>query len=494
MATSNSFSNVNSSLSNNTADQSIFNQIVADKDALIAQLQKQITDLSSQVSDLTSQLGELTRAIGNSNQKNHQLSQKLQSISGKRSSSAAADNHTTPKAKFTRVQPNPKPSTSTANQNSDDDNVDMQNVSNSSFAAVTAKKTLKCMPIQLDVFSIDDASSIQAILADKFPDQFQWIQNQANSPAKIYPVSVDVKNQITELLASNNVQFNSYADKSTQKHSFILRGLNLGVPSNNISSIGAALLEAGATGSLCVEQFMTGYMKRHRDETNSMLYRVTSDVSSDIPIILSLKNIGCFRIRMEKMHKSTVVQCKRCQRFQHSATSCSFDYRCVQCAAVHLPGQCPRVSNKKLPLQCVNCIAAGFKNTAHTANNLNACAFFKDKHPLLFNKHQIAQSVTAKHVSDRSSNNSTIKNSNSRTSAVGSNNIIHPTAANGVKVIKRTKNNRLINQYRQSISNQVNNTGKPGKSGSISPAFNSSKFNEFAQLLFESMQRVFNAD
>lgn len=93
----------------------------------------------------------------------------------------------------------------------------------------------------------------------------------------------------------------------------------------------------------------------------------------------AIKEIGPFRVRIEKMKPSEIVQCRRCQRYQHTAAGCGFAYRCVQCVTVHLPGACPRAANKSLPLGCINCYCARLKHDTHTANDHRNCEFYRTK-------------------------------------------------------------------------------------------------------------------
>lgn len=92
------------------------------------------------------------------------------------------------------------------------------------------------------------------------------------------------------------------------------------------------------------------------------------------------------RVKFEKMKKSAIIQCYRCQRFSHTAGQCAFKYRCVQCIDSHAPGSCPRKNNNKIPVRCINCHTAGIKNDNHSANNLGCCEFFKDNHQQLHQK------------------------------------------------------------------------------------------------------------
>lgn len=46
------------------------------------------------------------------------------------------------------------------------------------------------------------------------------------------------------------------------------------------------------------------------------------------------------KIIIEKQNKTSIIQCRRCQRFGHAATNCNMPYRCVKCDLAHGPGEC----------------------------------------------------------------------------------------------------------------------------------------------------------
>lgn len=92
--------------------------------------------------------------------------------------------------------------------------------------------------------------------------------------------------------------------------------------------------------------------------------------------VAAIKRIGCFSVRVEKMKPSAIIQCHRCQRYAHTAARCAHVYRCVQCVNAHMPGCCPRSTNKGILLGCVNCKAAGLTFEGHTANDSRVCGFY----------------------------------------------------------------------------------------------------------------------
>lgn len=72
------------------------------------------------------------------------------------------------------------------------------------------------------------------------------------------------------------------------------------------------------------------------------------------------------------LNKRKVVQCRRCQAFNHASNNCNRDPRCVKCGGEHITGDCDkapkgtRIENPK----CANC------GGSHLANS-QECEVYK---------------------------------------------------------------------------------------------------------------------
>lgn len=158
-----------------------------------------------------------------------------------------------------------------------------------------------------------------------------------------------------------------------------MRGLSHGNGDIFITDINNTLSSHGIEGDIVVKRFVTGKMNREPDGA-PVLFSIIVGPELNDKNIHDIKRIGTFHVVVEKMKRSSNIQCHRCQRFQHTAGQCHFKYRCVQCISVHDPGMCPRKSNKNLPLGCVNCYGANLPNyVGHSANNLQECQFYINK-------------------------------------------------------------------------------------------------------------------
>lgn len=336
-------------------------------------------------------------------------------------------------------------------------------VSNSgaSFAAVTAKNVARPMPLQLGVTDRTAINQIIELLNEFDKSDFDFVQLKGGSPPRIFPKNSNVKDNIIKLFQANGIEFNSYSEKGEKRQSYIVRGLNYGDDSSNITYIRRSIADVGIICAVDCSRFLTGHMKRSDDVNLAVLYRFTLDSNANESSLLQIKSINGFRVSIEKMRKSVVIQCHRCQRFQHTAKSCSFGFRCVQCVTKHGPGVCPRTLNKKLPLQCCNCVAAGLKNANHTANNLNACSFFKQKHSVLFDKFQKNVSSTAQHRNVNSNINHSGGGASTQSNQTSTDVFIGPTPANNPASSKKKK------KKSKSVPVNQNSSGRTSASESI---------------------------
>lgn len=237
-------------------------------------------------------------------------------------------------------------------------------------------KTLRPTPIQLAKATRAEYDEILTGLRSKFgPGSFQWHELGTGGAPRVFANTMSTKAGMMTWLKHADVQFNTYAQSSLRRKSYLIRGLAAGDDNENRVSIIGALRNAGIAGDIVVSAFVTGYMRRNLDKHHAKLYRCTLDHDTSDTVISGITAIGDFRVRFENMRKSKVIQCKRFQRFSHTAALCAYNYRCVQFIQQHQPGQCPRVNDPSITLGCVNCMAAGLEHVGHTSNDLRNCGY-----------------------------------------------------------------------------------------------------------------------
>ena len=101
-----------------------------------------------------------------------------------------------------------------------------------------------------------------------------------------------------------------------------------------------------------------GDFNTRSDAKKNFLVQIQKD--SDITELISLRHLLFQVISWDKLKKETIVQCKKCQGFNHMASNCSMGYKCVKCKIKHQPGACSIDKNtERKDLYCVNCDQMG---------------------------------------------------------------------------------------------------------------------------------------
>lgn len=185
----------------------------------------------------------------------------------------------------------------------------------------------------------------------------------------------DAKAAATRFLENNNIQFNGFNTADTRRRAYIIRGLCYESDDDALNAVQRAIQAIQLDGKSEISRFVTAYQRFHPG-AHAPLYKVVIGAEADERSLLSIRTIGYCDVRIERMNKSAVVQCRRCQRYHHTTGQCHYQYRCVQCANVHEWGQCPRSTNEGLAVGCTNCKEAGLQYIGHTANDLKNCNFF----------------------------------------------------------------------------------------------------------------------
>lgn len=88
--------------------------------------------------------------------------------------------------------------------------------------------------------------------------------------------------------------------------------------------------------------------------------------------LTQVNRLCCQGIRWERLRKPKIIQCTRCQRVGHTASTCEMNYRCVKCGESHPKDECTiQNTDDKSKLKCANC-----KQFGHPAN-YQGCTYLK---------------------------------------------------------------------------------------------------------------------
>lgn len=233
-------------------------------------------------------------------------------------------------------------------------------------------------PIQLQKMNASELIGLSAELAKLVDSNEMFIQQMGdNTMPRIVCKSAATKEIIVDYLRGNQLQFNSYNNAISRRKAFIVRGLICDDVDEAIALVRSAVSGMGIVEEVGVRKFETAYQRHHPSTGRVPLYQLTVPSSVNDQTLLDIYTIGYSRVRIEKMKKSSTIQCHRCQRLHHTTGQCNFDYRCVQCTSSHVYGNCPRATNHNLPIGCINCHEAKLNSRDHTANDLRNCNYFK---------------------------------------------------------------------------------------------------------------------
>lgn len=239
------------------------------------------------------------------------------------------------------------------------------------------EKVIKPAPIQVNT-GMNGYSALHTAL-NRTLGNGKFVANNmmANQAVRIQPIDIESGKKITDFLASHGYEFHSFKNKAERGKCYILRGLNDSFTSDDILN---ALIRAGFPTETTINQHITGFQKAHPEIKHNLLYRIVTPSSFDERTINEIDALFDLKVKFEKMKGNKIIQCKRCQEYFHTASSCHHPFRCVKCKDAHEIGECPRDANPNLPIRCVNC------DGAHSANNHKECKYFIEKIAPVLNK------------------------------------------------------------------------------------------------------------
>lgn len=131
--------------------------------------------------------------------------------------------------------------------------------------------------------------------------------------------------KVKNLLSEEQLQFFTFTPKCDRPYTYILKNFPHYYEENDI-------IEAFKVFSNEIELLKVSKFKK------SWLLQVTK--LSNIKMLLNIKYLNQVRVYIEKFKQNSIVQCKRCQRYNHMASNCNMPFRCVKCGEGHGPGKC----------------------------------------------------------------------------------------------------------------------------------------------------------
>lgn len=223
------------------------------------------------------------------------------------------------------------------------------------------KRNKKIPPV--DIWS-ENTKAIQKRLNETFPKGSLIFWRINKSKFRVFAKCLEMREKLIEYLSTRGIHFNTYKQKEEKLINILIKNSDI----DDAELIRSELSSIGIEPHT-IKRYQTGHMRKNNVE--SKIWHLLLHPNTDTQALFEKRNIGAHIVKYEHMKKPTITQCKRCQRFNHSASSCFLPYRCVKCANQHEPGKCPMDSTtNKTKLKCANC------GGAHTANNAKQCPAF----------------------------------------------------------------------------------------------------------------------
>jgi hypothetical protein len=206
--------------------------------------------------------------------------------------------------------------------------------------------------------------------------EFPPICHSTGSAIKIQSSSIADFRSLVRLFTEKNWEYFTYQLPEDKKCFLVLRGLPADTP---IEDICASLEEKNLAAENIVQLRTSRPTKKQQEERVEILatnpdatlpslpprclplFQIKLYDASDKPAFEAVTNLCGLTVTIETFKPSTGhPQCKKCQRYGHTAKTCGMQTRCVRCGEGHSHKECEVA--KPAPATCANC------NGNHPAN------------------------------------------------------------------------------------------------------------------------------
>lgn len=307
----------------------------------------------------------------------------------------------------------------------------------SDFITQKTKRSTKIPPI--DIWT-DNRAEIQRQILTNINANSCLFGRVNNGKFRVFPNDTETKAKVIDFLNQHKIEYNTYTANNEKMINVLIKGLDHVDEPQTIQEE----LAAKGFSPIKIQKHTTGYMRKNNIKSN--LWLILLQPNTDTKELFKIRSIDHAIIKFEFLKKPVLIQCRRCQRFNHSASNCCLPYRCVKCTDLHEPGQCKSNKNKnKFKPKCVNC------QGAHTANDAANCPAFKKAIELKMNKQKKDSNPT-------NVNRLSITNQSNNVSLKPLTNKSNVSAINGWSVVKNK--NKTNNSENESIDKFINHQNK----------------------------------
>jgi len=145
-------------------------------------------------------------------------------------------------------------------------------------------------------------------------------------------------------LDNHNIEYHTFTLEKSKFFKVVIKGLPTSITDTQVKD------ELKAQG---YEATYTAQLK-DRNKKPMPIYQATFKKEERNKEIFKLSTLCYCKVRVESYRKpKEIVQCHRCQRFNHTTNNCKAMPKCVKCAGDHLTKECKKP--RDTPAKCANC-------------------------------------------------------------------------------------------------------------------------------------------
>jgi len=221
--------------------------------------------------------------------------------------------------------------------------------------------SLKPPPIFL--YGITDVRKLSEALKEAIDSTSFYFKIITKTQLRVNANTPEVYKKIMDFIRSRNLIGHTFTQKDQRPFRIVIRNLHHSTPTEEIQKV---LEDSGHTVRGPIINARYG-----PDKKPTSTFFVNLELRPNNKEVYDIKNIFHTRITIEPPKRKTgLVQCTRCQQYNHTKNNCMRPWRCVKCAENHKTADCPK-TDRNTPAVCALCL------DKHPAN-YKGCSVYRE--------------------------------------------------------------------------------------------------------------------
>lgn len=246
---------------------------------------------------------------------------------------------------------------------------------NNNNIEINVNNTEKNKTIPPIIITSNDLSTIKKLIKSQLKINNFLFKSTSDTRHALYTQTIGDYKLILSSLKEAQVECFTYTHKDEKPINLILKGLHIDYNEEEINT----LLKDLKIENIHINKILRLTTKKSiRENLKLPIYIIQLRHDSTSDNLTKIKYLDNQIIRWEKLKKSPITQCTRCQRFNHSAYNCNMPPRCVKCGQNHTASECN--ISKNSPSEKLFCTLC--KTPGHPASYRQCPVFIqqRDKH------------------------------------------------------------------------------------------------------------------